>query len=117
MKRRHITDSIELDKGIVLSLIKTMTEKFGTPRRYRHIKLPGSIYSIRFTFTWSLSKVTMAGYSSPPSIKLFILNNTTFSPTSKSPRNHKLYRRKARVFYHGYNGKSYNIFTEIMDKV
>ena len=117
MKRRRISDSIELPKEIIFSLIKVFTKHFGTPKRLRYPKREGYIQSFRYIFTWNLSKHNMPGYSNPPGITMYIHNNVTYSPTSKSQRNNSLFRKKSRIHFYGYTGNEHNKYSEIMKTV
>lgn len=117
MKRRKIQDTVSLPKEIVFSLIRIFTEKFGIPKRYRHVQTKGYTQFNRYTFTWNLSNKRMIEWSSPPRIQIRILNNAVFQPNSKNPASRKLYKKKSKVAYFGYNEKAYKIYTEIMDKL
>ena len=116
MKRRKIIDSVELPTKTVLSLIKVFTNKFGTPKRHRHIKHDGYISFIRFSFIWSFGKKKMKNSNNPPNITMSIMNNAVFSKNSKNPASKDLYRKLSTIKFFGYNDSNYKKYTEIMNR-
>ena len=117
MKRRKIQDIVSLLTKQVISLIKTLSEKFGTPIRERFLRRPGYTHFCRFQFTWNLSNVNMKTWGQPPHISIRILNNVVFKKGSTNPASKKLYKKSSKVSFFGYNGKAYEKYCGIMNQI
>ena len=117
MKRRIITDRIDLLNKQARSLIRTFTDEFGNPKIVRLKRTETHIPYFRSTLTWNLSDKKMKFTGNPPHITITIFNNSIYNPNKKNPASLGLLKKKSKVLYFGYNGKNYETYYQIMNEL
>lgn len=116
MKQRIITDNSKLPLTRIMPLIRALTAEFGNPKIVKLNRTSDHVPYFHYKFQWNLKGRKMKFTQNSPKITIYTKYSRIYCPTSSNPASLKLFRRDAKVSYHGHNGKNYNAFSEIMSR-
>jgi len=116
MKRRIITDRVQLLNKEARALIRTFTNAFGNPKIVKFNRREKNIPRYRYILSWYLSNKNKKFSSTPPCIRITVFNNIIYNPNKKNPKSLRIFKKKSEVMYSGYNGKKYETYYQIMNQ-